>query len=192
MKRRSFCSTAAGGLLGVLLSPAGTAAAPGPRHVVSLSQVERALGTRFPVRLDVAGLFNLDLQTPRLRLVPQENRLRSEMVIEAGGEALRHRYSGLFDLDFLLRYEAADQTLRAHRPRVHALRLDNLPPRPAELLTLYGPSLAEQALHGLVLHRLEPRDLALADTMGLEPDTITVSDKGLVIAFKPKPLRAAP
>lgn len=171
---------------------ASRVAAAQPRYVVSLERVQQAVASRFPLRLDVAGLFKLDLQTPQLRLVPEQNRLRSEMTIDAAGEALRHRYRGLFDLDFLLRYEPSDLTLRAYRPRVHVLHLERLPPRPAELLASIGPALAEEALHDLPLHQLQRQDLALPDAIGLEPDTVTVTADGLVIGFRPKRPRAAP
>jgi hypothetical protein len=39
-----------------------------------------------------------------------------------------------------------------------------------------------------VLHRLSPRDLALPDSMGLQPGDITVTSQGLVIGFVNKPL----
>ena len=42
------------------------------------------------------------------------------------------------------------------------------------LLGSYGPQLAEQALQGAVLHTLKPEDLALPDSMGVQPSTITV------------------
>lgn len=179
-----LAGTAGGGLLALVALPA---CANVPRHVVPLARIEQAVATRFPLRLDAAGLFRLELQAPRLRLVPEQNRIRSEMQVEAGGDALRHRYTGLFDLDFLLRYEAADQTVRAHLPRVHALRLDGLPPRAAEVVAALGPRLAQEALQDMVLHRLDARDLTLPDTMGLQPDTITVTAEGLAIEFKPKP-----
>jgi hypothetical protein len=38
-----------------------------------------------------------------------------------------------------------------------------------------------------VLHQLRPEDLALADTMGLQPGTIHVEAAGLVVTFVPKP-----
>ena len=49
-----------------------------------------------------------------------------------------------------------------------------------------GPALAEQALQEVILHRLRPQDLMLADGMGLEPGAITVTAKGLVISFVTK------
>lgn len=201
MKRRIFCSgLLATGLAGVSTAavPPGREASPdgspgaGPRHLVSMAHLTQAVATRFPLRLEVEDLFHLVLQAPRLSPVPAQNRLRCESEIEAAGQALRHRYSGAFEADFLLRYEPLDQTVRAERPRVHALQLDRLPPRAAQLLSLYGPALAEQALQGLVLHRLAARDLVLPETMGLEPDTLSVSAQGLVVGFKPRTPRLAP
>jgi hypothetical protein len=36
------------------------------------------------------------------------------------------------------------------------------------------------------VHQLQPKDLALADTMGLEPGDITVAEDGLAVGFVPK------
>jgi hypothetical protein len=43
-----------------------------------------------------------------------------------------------------------------------------------------------EAVGEVVLHEFSPSELALADTMGFEPETITVVDDGLVIGFGPK------
>ena len=51
------------------------------------------------------------------------------------------------------------------------------------LLASYGPQLAEQALQGAVLHTLTPQDLTLPDSMGVQPGSITVTARGLVIGF---------
>jgi hypothetical protein len=55
-----------------------------------------------------------------------------------------------------------------------------------QLLAGYLPQLANQAVGEVVLHTVEDKDLRLADTMGLRPDTITVTDRGLVVGFAPK------
>ncbi|MBC7470748.1 MAG: DUF1439 domain-containing protein, partial [Ramlibacter sp.] len=57
------------------------------------------------------------------------------------------------------------------------------------LLDAFGQALAQQTFGEVVVHRLRAVDLALADGMGLEPETITVTDSGLVIGFGPAPLR---
>lgn len=56
------------------------------------------------------------------------------------------------------------------------------------LLNTYAPALAERSMLEVVLHQLQPKDLALADVMGLVPGSITVTDSGLVIGFVNKPL----
>jgi len=186
MKRRLLL-TAAGWLT---LGGAARSAAPGargqPGYKVSVEQLQQAVARRFPRRYPVGGLLHLDVQAPRLRLLPELNRLGSWMVVEAAGPALGRSYGGEFDLDFALRYEASDRTLRAHHLRVNSLRFADLPPGPAELLNAYGPTLAAQTLREVVLHQLRPQDLALSDGLGLEPGSITVTDKGLVIGFVTK------
>ncbi|MDB5744683.1 MAG: putative transrane protein [Polaromonas sp.] len=160
-----------------------------PGYTVSAEQLQQAVGKRFPLRYPVGGLLELQVQAPRLRMLPELNRLGAEMVVQAGGPALRRSYSGAFDLDFGLRYEASDQTVRAHQLRVNSLRFADLPPGPSELLDTYGPALAEQALQELVLHQLRAQDLALPDAMGLQPGSITVTARGLTIGFIAKPPR---
>lgn len=186
MKRKLLLTlaiwTALGGA-GLLVLPDARAQ---PSYTVSSEQLQEAVAQRFPMRYPVGGLLNLDLQAPRLRLLPDVNRLGTEMVVKAAGPALRRSYAGTFDLDFALRYEASDQSIRAHQLRVNSLRFAGLPPGPSELLDAYGPALAEQALQEVILHRLRPQDLMLADGMGLEPGAITVTAKGLVIGFVTK------
>jgi hypothetical protein len=184
MKRRLLLTIPA-----LLLLCAGLplGAASPPSYKVSIGQMQQALAQRFPRRYPLAGLLDLDVQAPRLRLLPEQNRLATEMGVQAGGPALRRSYSGTFDLDFALRYEASDRSIRAHQLHVNALRFADLPPRPAELLNAYGPALAEQTLQDVVLHTLRPQDLTLADVMGLQPGPITVTAQGLTIGFVAKP-----
>lgn len=158
-----------------------------PVHRVSAQELQRVLAQRFPARYPIGGLFDLTLETPRLQVLPQANRLGLEMKLEAAGPALRHAHQGSFGVDFALRYEPTDQSIRAHRLRVVSLRLSGLPPHSMQLLDAYAKVLAEQALLEVVLHRLGPRDLALADAMGLQPGEITVTSDGLAIGFTPKP-----
>jgi hypothetical protein len=90
------------------------------------------------------------------------------------------------DLVFALRYEATDQTLRAHRPEILALRWPGLPPETVRTLQSLLPAMAREAVGEFVLHRFGASELALADTLGFEPQDIEVADDGLVIYFGPK------
>lgn len=164
------------------------AGAPGavPRLRISAAQLERALAQRFPLRHSLQGLVRLDLPAPRLRLLPQDNRIATEFSLTAGGPALRRELHGVFDVDFALRYDALDRTIRAVQPRVNTLQVGGLPVEVADALVAYAPVLAEHALRDLILHRLKPEDLTLADTMGLQPGPIHVEADAVVVTFVPK------
>lgn len=157
-----------------------------PTYKISAEQLQQVLARRFPLRYPVAGVLELQIQAPQLRFLPEQNRLASELAVNAAGPALRRAHSGTIDLDFALRYESADQTLRAHQIRVHAVRLPSLSRDAAALIDAYARASAERALLEVVLHTLRPQDLALADTMGFEPGSINVTADGLVIGFVPK------
>lgn len=157
-----------------------------PSYRVSAEQLQRVLAQRFPLRFPVNGLLEIRMAVPRLRLMPEQNRLGTELPLDAAGPALRRRYSGVVDADFALRYEASDQSIRAHQIRVNAVRMEGLSRDGAQLLDGYVRQLSEQALLEVVLHKLRAEDLALPTTMGLEPGSITVTPEGLTIGFVPQ------
>lgn len=159
-----------------------------PGHRVSTAQLQQLLAQRFPLRYPVPGVLTLDLQTPRLRMLPEQNRLRAEMAVAAAGPALHQTHHGGFDVDFALRYETSDRTVRAHQLRLGRLRFPDLQAGAVELLNTYVSALAEQSLQEVVLHRLQAQDLKAIDAMGLQPGAITVTQDGLVIGLVPKPL----
>jgi hypothetical protein len=179
IRRRTSLAVLAALALG---SAAGRASAAGG-YRVSARQLQQALSARFPLRYAMPGLLELTLGEPLLHLLPQHNRLGTLLPLAAAGPVLRDSYRGELDLDFGLRYEGADQSIRAHGLRVQSLRVDGLPPRSAAVLQQAATELARQHLPEVVLHRLAPRDLALADTMGLQPGAITVTADGLLVGF---------
>ena len=168
------------------LLPAGRGALAQPRYAISAAALQDAVDQRFPRRLRLGGLLELTVRTPVLQLLPDANRVATDMVVVASGPALERPAIGEFDLDFALRYERSDQTLRARGLRVRSLRVSGLPAPYPGIIDGLGPVLAQQVFGEIVLHRLRPADLALADGLGLEPDTVTVTPDGLVIGFAPK------
>lgn len=191
MRRRSlFFIIALGGPLAsaARAQATDTTPEPPPGYKVSAEQLQRSVAQRFPLRYPLPGVLNLDLQTPRLQLLPEQNRLRAEMAVDAAGPALNRSHQGMFEVDFALRYEASDRSLRAHQLRLGRLRFPSLQPGVVEMLNTYAPALAEQSMHEVVLHRLRPQDLAMADAVGMQPGAITVTATGLVIGLVPKPL----
>lgn len=159
-----------------------------PSYKVSSAALQSAVGQRFPLRYPVPGLLNLDVQVPTLRLLPAQNRLGAEAVVEAAGPALNRSHQGTLEVEFALRYEASDRTVRAHQLRLKRLQFPTLPPAAMALINVYGPALAERVLLEVVVHRMRAQDLALPDGLGMQPGSITVTDEGLTIGFVPKPL----
>ena len=179
MHRRLALSHA---LTAALALAAGCASAQ-PSYTISTQQLQQALAERFPRSYPLGGLLDLQLQTPQLTLLPERNQINAVADVQASGPLLRRSHAGTFDVDFALRYEPSDRTLRAHDLRVNALRLDGLRPQAAQALALYGQQLADQSLREVVLHQLQPKDLALADGLGVQPESITVTPQGLVVRF---------
>lgn len=159
-----------------------------PGVTVSLQRLQQALAQRFPQRLPIPGLLDLDLRTPQIRLLPEANRLAADLSVEASGPALRRSHTGALALDFALRYEASDRSVRAYGIAFRSLRMSGLTPQASELLNAYGPALARDLLQEVVLYRVRDEDLALADNLGLQPGSITVTEEGLRIGLVPKPL----
>lgn len=154
-----------------------------PRHTISTGQLQRAVAQRFPLRYPVPGVLNLELHLPQLRLLPEQNRVSAELAVDATGPALHRSHQGTFEISFALRYETSDRSIRAHQLRFKRLYFSTLQPGVVEMLNTYGPALAQQSLLEVVLHQLRPQDLALADVMGLQPGSITVTEAGLEIGF---------
>ncbi|MBV1733170.1 MAG: DUF1439 domain-containing protein [Hydrogenophaga sp.] len=168
-------------------SPDAAPASP-PRLNVPLDVLQNEVGKRFPLRYPVAGLVNLDLAVPQLGLLPASNRLRAEMAVSAAGPILQRSQAGTFTVDFALRYEPGDRTLRAHQLKVYRMRFPGLPADAAELLNNYAPALAEQSLREVVLYQLNAQETAMADLLGLRPGRITVTDQGLAVELVTRPL----
>ena len=176
-----------GALAGAVLAGAGCNGALGPRSVtLSLEQMQDKVAARFPRRYPLAGLAELNLLAPRLSLRPEQNRINVVMALEATGPVLRRAHTGSLDVDFALRFEPTDQTVRATDLQVRALQIDGLPPQVSPVLSGLGPVLAQQALREVVLHQLQPRDLAVADRLGAQPGRITVTQRGLEIELVPR------
>lgn len=157
-----------------------------PRHKVSAAELHKALSSRFPVRTGLAGVLDLQVTAPGLLLMPARNQLGATLQAEIGGPQLRRAHTGELDVAFSVRYERSDQTVRAHRLEVLDVRWPGLPPDTQQILRGLLPRMARDAVGEFVLHRFSPRELALAETMGFEPETMTVVTDGLLVTFGPR------
>jgi len=156
-----------------------------PRQKISAAALYDALSARFPVRFTIGGLLQAEISAPRLLLLPARNQLGASLRAEFTGLQLAPGQAGEMDLVFALRYERRDRTLRARDPQILEVRWPGLPPETAQALQGVMPAISRQ-VGDVVLHRFSDRELALADTMGFEPQEIQVLDDGLLVLFGPK------
>jgi hypothetical protein len=162
---------------------------PRPHQKISAAELHRALSSRFPLRVGAPGLLEVLVSAPRLLLLPARNQLGATLQAVASGSQLHRPQRGEMDAVFSLRYEASDQTVRGHHLDVLDLRWPGLSPQGLQTMQQLLPALARDALGEIVLHRFSPRELALPDTMGFQPETLTVLEDGLDISFGLKPRR---
>ncbi|MDR0225145.1 MAG: DUF1439 domain-containing protein [Burkholderiaceae bacterium] len=188
MNRRSLLMVVAAGCS---LAATGCSGKSVPGNVtVSRQKLQEVVAQRFPRQFPVAGMLQLKLHSPTVGLLPERNALNAVLQAELAGPVLRQAYNGRMDLDFSLRYEPTDRTLRAHQIRVNSLAIDELAPAMSDMLTTYASAVAEQALGQVVLYQLQDKELALVESLNMEPGAITVTPEGLSIALvqkKPAP-----
>jgi hypothetical protein len=153
---------------------------------VSAPELRRALMARFPVRIAVPGLFDVRLDADRLVLLPARQRMGATLLATATELASGRAYPADMDLTFAVRYEPADQTLRAHQLEVLGLHSPALRGDAVLALQALLDGVARNAVDELVLHRFSPAELALPDVLGLRPDRITIESDGVEIWFAPK------
>jgi len=110
---------------------------------VSQQKLQEMLARRFPRQFPVAGLLHLDLKAPQLSMIPERNMLNAVIPAELSGKVLKEQYSGLLNVDFALRYEPTDRTLRAYQIQVNQLSMDGLSPALSDMLGTYATALAE-------------------------------------------------
>ena len=160
----------------------------GPGRAVSLKDLQAVLAPHFPLGYEVPGFLAWRMQAPELGLLPAENRLRAHIVLLAQGQALHRPQTGSLEVDFGLRFETSDRSVRARSLRVNRVAFPGLRAEAQQMVQVYGPALAEAALQDAVLHRLQESDLTMLNALGLRPGAITVTATGLFIGFEPKPL----
>ena len=166
---------------------AGCASLAGPRTVeVSQAELLEAMAGQFPLRLGLNERFELVAVSPRLRSLPDENRLATEVDLGIAPGLGGRTLSGTVGFSYGLRYEPGDRTVRMTGLRIDRLDLG----RDGNLLRLQGAGLAtllaEELLDDLVVYRLRPEDVRRLDASGYEPGEVRATSRGLAITFVPR------
>lgn len=173
----------------LMLALAGCATLGGPRQIdVSEAQLLSRIAAQLPVRQRYLGLFEVTLDQPRLRLLPEENRLGTDLAYRIelalpGASDLK----GRLELSYGLRYEPSDTTLRLSQARIERLDVEGLNATQAAQVRKLGGLLSEDLMKEAVVHRFKPEDMQSLAGRGYRPGAIRVVPGGLRIEFIPLP-----
>lgn len=182
MKRRFLIPALAAVVL------AGCAGLGGPR-VITLDEAElaRLVAKNFPLERSALELLELRLDTPRIALLPDRNRLSMELDVQALERLSARRYQGRLAMDYALRYDAAQQAVRLADVHVQHLQFDGAAQQLSPFAERLGTLLAEQLLRDAVIYRFKPEDLEKAGRRGYQPGAVTVTSRGVEITLAPLP-----
>ena len=173
--------------------PPGVQAAPGAKtYTVPLENMQQGVDKKFPVRKRLADIVDIQVQSPRLKLLPALNRLGTELDMSVFERVGGRRYSGLLLLDYSLRFERSDNSVRMTDVRVSSVRLADVPEPYASLIAQTLPRLAEQLLADYAVHSVSEQDMSLVSNLGFEPGEIKVTPAGLRVTLEPALFKAAP
>jgi hypothetical protein len=173
--------------VGLVVLAAGCAAVLPKDYTVSERQILAALEANFPAQRRVLELFDVRLASPRLKLLPQENRLMLGFDIGVAQALLGRGQEMKGNLMFssALRWEPADGTVRLDQVRRENLVFEGLPAMLASTVNRWGGGLAAELLDGLVVHRVERSALDRLAQRGLRPAGLSVTAAGVTVALAP-------
>jgi hypothetical protein len=165
------------------------ALSPGPRsYTINQAQLLELIAKRFPFNERVAELLDLQALAPRIKLLPDTNRIATEMDLNLSERLLRSAVHGSLSMDYGLRFEPSDNTIRLTGVKVHHLQLTGLPERYGPLVNGLAPFLAERLLNDFSLHQISAKDLDVVNGWGYAPGGFQITPQGLVVSLTPRRL----
>ncbi|MBX3606876.1 MAG: DUF1439 domain-containing protein [Piscinibacter sp.] len=156
----------------------------GPK-VITLDEAElrRLIARHFPLEQRAFGLLELRMGTPEVTLLPESNRLATDIEVQALERLTGRRYLGRLAMESGLRYDESAQAVRLADVRVRQLQFDGDSEALQPLVDRLGGLLAEQVLRDAVIYRFRPEDLDKAGRRGYRPGAVTVTARGVEITL---------
>jgi hypothetical protein len=181
--RRALC---VGAVAGVALGLSGCGSV-GPRTVeLSQARLQELVARHFPVDKRLLDVIDLTLDSPRVGLQPEANRISVEVALRAnGGGPIQTRLSGSLLVSEGVRFEPSDNTVRLVDVQVERFVIDGLPASWQRQIDRLGKPLARGLLEDQVLYTLRPKDVAGLEGRGLRPGDLRVTASGVEITLLP-------
>ena len=160
----------------------------GPRTLqLSQGQMEEALAKRFPFNGEFAKLLDVQAFAPKLRMLPDQNRIATDLTLALSPKIIGSKFSGALSVDSALRFEPRDGTVRLANPRVSKFDISGLSSGVEKGLDLQriGQLVIEQALNDFVVHTVKPEDLKRGGATW-KPGEFRVTASGLELTLTPE------
>lgn len=189
MQRRTSLHAAAALLAtGALAALAGCGSLGVPRSItITEAQLQERLAGDFPQQRRVLSLLDLTIQRPALRLLPAQGRVAAQLAVDATERLTRKAATGLLDADSMLRFDAADMTLRLAQVRVASLQLADAGgpwPQPVQQAAAV---VAEQLLEGQVVWRASASQAERLRQAGVQQVDVRITQAGIELALGDTP-----
>lgn len=174
-------------VLALLALLSGCAGLLGTHDVdISESQLTLLVARQFPMERKVMEVIDVDITNPVLTLIPQDNRVGTELDIAAVDRLFGNSATAHIKLDYGLRFQLSDHTIRMTQVRVRELTLASGSSNLHGAAQRLGGLVAEGALENLVLYRMKPAQADEMDRLDLVASPITVTTQGLHMSVSPR------
>jgi hypothetical protein len=162
---------------------AGCASLDPRRFTISEAELQARLERLFPRQQRVMELLDVRLASPRLRLLPERNRIATALDLSAVERLSGQTLSGALAIEHGLRFEPRDATLRLAQVRVDAFRLElGAAPLSGQAARI-GSLLAERALDDFVVYRIDDERWRLLTQAGVNNADIAITSRGVEVRF---------
>ena len=168
----------------------GCTAVFGPRTVdISQAQMQQWVDRQFPLNQRLLDLFDVSVATPRLELRAETNRIATTFDVSVSDRVFKSVNRGTLGLDYAVRFEPADNTVRVSGVRVERFEINGASIVTRGQLERIGSELAQQLLNERVVYTLRPKDVEAVEGRGYRPSELRVTRSGLAITLLPVPPR---
>jgi len=159
----------------------------GPRtFTLTEAQLSQRVAEQFPLRKRYLELFDLTLNTPEIRLLPEQNRIGTRLAYSLGDLwGGTRRFDGAMSFSYGLRFEPSDASIRLSDVRVESFDVPGVGSALAPQARRLGTLVAEQLLQDVSLHRFKPEELRSAQGLGWQPGALRVVPGGLQLELVP-------
>ncbi len=155
---------------------------------VPMEKLQASLAKQFPYNSDFARLLELTVTSPKLRALPEENRLATEVALSIAPRFMNNtKLAGTLTIDSALRFEASDQTVRLSNPRVRKLDIAGLKSEDGKTLNVakLGEFLVENAMQDMIVYQVREEDRARLGA-NIASGDFKVTPEGLSVTLTPQ------